>query len=99
MLFPYVRFWNEHAALGYLSFRSMESVFIGIGIVGILGLLNLSSAYEAGHLGNEGSFIHVGYVLQSFHIWTSILGPNLMLGFHTENLKKLRANKLSIHIS
>ncbi|CAM3711148.1 DUF4386 domain-containing protein [Marinicrinis lubricantis] len=28
MLFPYLRRWNEHAALGYLCFRFMEAVFI-----------------------------------------------------------------------
>jgi hypothetical protein len=77
----------------------MEAVFIGIGIVGILGLLNLSSAYEAGHLGNEGEFC-------SCRLCTAIVSymdvdsrSKFDAGFHTENLKKLRANKLSIHIS
>ena len=39
MLFPYIRKWNEHLALGYLCFRFMEAVFIAIGLVSILGLL------------------------------------------------------------
>ena len=28
MLFPYVRLWNEHLALGYLCFRFMEAVLL-----------------------------------------------------------------------
>ena len=41
MLFPYLRRWNEHIALGYLCFRFMEAVFIAIGLVSILGLVHL----------------------------------------------------------
>lgn len=82
MLFPYVRLWNEHSALAYLCFRFMEVVFIAIGVVGILGLLSLSSDYGSGHI-NEGTYHHIGSIFQSFHTWTSILGPNLMLGLNT----------------
>ena len=83
MLFPYVRLWNEHSALAYLCFRFMEAVFIAIGVVSILGLLSLSTDYGAGHLANEETYHHIGSVLQSFHAWTFILGPNLMLGLNT----------------
>ena len=50
MLYPYIRRWNEHIALGYLCFRFMEAVFIAIGLVSILGLLQLSIQYEAWQL-------------------------------------------------
>ena len=80
MLFPYVRLWNEHSALAYLCFRFMEAVFIAIGIVGILALVTLSSEYGTV---NEETYHHLGKALQSFHAWTSILGPNLMLGLNT----------------
>ena len=53
MLFPYIRKWNEHLALGYLCFRFMEAVFIATGLVSILGLLSLSMHYETGTLTNE----------------------------------------------
>ena len=82
MLFPYLRRWNEHLALGYLCFRFMEAVFIAIGLVSILGLVHLSTDYEAGTLASEN--LHaVGVMLQSFHRWTFVLGPNLMLGLNT----------------
>ncbi|MFS0820397.1 DUF4386 domain-containing protein [Bacillus sp. 1P02SD] len=82
MLFPYLRRWNEHIALGYLCFRFMEAVFIAIGLVSILGLLHLSMHYEAGNLDSE-SLHALGFMLQSFHRWTFMLGPNLMLGLNT----------------
>ncbi|MCG7345672.1 DUF4386 domain-containing protein [Sporosarcina sp. ACRSL] len=82
MLFPYLRRWNEHIALGYLCFRYMEAVFIAIGLVSILGLLHLSVHYEEGNLASE--YLHAaGLLLQSFHRWTFMLGPNLMLGLNT----------------
>lgn len=83
MLFPYIRRWNEHIALGYLCFRFMEAVFISIGLVSILGLLHISKYYEAGSLASEENLFAIGLVLQAFHRWTSMLGPNLMLGLNT----------------
>lgn len=83
MLFPYLRCWNEHLALGYLCFRFMEAVLIAIGVVSILGLLQLSIHYDASSL-NSGENLHeIGYMLQAFHRWTSMLGPNFMLGVNT----------------
>ncbi len=83
MLFPYVRPWNESIALGYLCFRIMEAVFISIGLVSILGLLQLSMDYEAGSVASEENLHAVGFMLQAVHSWTSMLGPNLMLGLNT----------------
>ncbi|RDW15403.1 DUF4386 domain-containing protein [Oceanobacillus chungangensis] len=82
MLFPYIRRWNEHIALGYLCFRFMEAVFISIGLISVLGLLQLSIYYEAGNIASEN--LHAtGLMLQSFHRWIMVLGPNLMLGLNT----------------
>lgn len=83
MLFPYIRRWNEHIALGYLCFRFMEAVFISIGLVSILGLLHFSIYYEADSLASEKNLFAIGLMLQAFHRWTSMLGPNLMLGLNT----------------
>lgn len=82
MLFPYLRRWNEHIALGYLCFRFMEAVFIAMGLVSILGLLQLSIYFEVDRL-TSGNLHAVGLMLQAFHRWTSMLGPNLMLGLNT----------------
>ncbi|MFC5702728.1 DUF4386 domain-containing protein [Cohnella faecalis] len=83
MLFPYVRRWNEQLALGYLCFRFMEAVLIAIGVVSILGLLQLSIQFEANGLANQENVRELGYTLQAFHRWTSMLGPNFMLGVNT----------------
>lgn len=82
MFFPYLRSWNEHLALGYLCFRFMEAVFIAIGLVSILGLLYLSSFLEADSLAS-GNLQAAGFMLQGFHRWTFVLGPNFMLGINT----------------
>lgn len=83
MLFPYVRLWNEHLALGYLCFRFMEAVFIAIGILSILGLLRLSTYYSTAGLANAASLEPIGLLLQDIYRWTAMLGPNLMLGINT----------------
>lgn len=83
MLFPYVRHWNEHLALGYLCFRFMEAVFIAIGLVSILGLLQLSSYYDTTSLTSKNNFEPIGLLLQAIYRWTAMLGPNFMLGINT----------------
>lgn len=83
MLFPYLRRWNEQIALGHLCFRFMETVFIAIGVVSILSLLQLSMHYEANELVNNENLLGLGYIMQSVHRWTFMLGPNFMLGMNT----------------
>lgn len=83
MLFPYVRLWNEHLALGYLCFRFMEAVFIAIGILSILGLLRLSTYYSTASLATAASLEPIGLLLQDIYRWTAMLGPNFMLGINT----------------
>ena len=82
-LFPFVRKYNEHIALGYFSFRFLEAVLITIGIVSVLALLNLSQSFVAATAPNISSYQTVGAVLISIHDWTFLLGPNLMLGINT----------------
>jgi hypothetical protein len=83
MLSPYLKRWNERIALGYLCLRFMEAVFIAIGIVGILALLHLSEQYSLNLITNKETLNTIGEAFQSFHRWTAILGPNLMLGLNT----------------
>lgn len=83
MLFPYLRHWNEHMALGYLCFRFMEAVFIAIGLLCILGLLQLSSAYDPADPGSLSRLEPSGLLLQGIYRWTAMLGPNFMLGINT----------------
>ncbi|MGD0031294.1 DUF4386 domain-containing protein [Paenibacillus illinoisensis] len=83
MLFPYLRRWNEQLALGYLCFRFMEAVLIAVGVVSILGLVQLSIYYEGNSLASIENLKELGHMLQAFHRWTSMLGPNFMLGINT----------------
>ena len=63
MLFPYIRRFNEHIALGYLCFRFMEAVFISIGMISILGLLSISM--NNGNTGSSENLFAVGSMLQA----------------------------------
>lgn len=83
MLFPYIRHWNEHLALGYLCFRFMEAVFIAMGLVCILSLLQLSSYDVTAGAASTIGLEPMGLLLQGTYRWTAMLGPNLMLGINT----------------
>ena len=82
-LFPFLRKYNEHIALGYFSFRFLEAVLITIGIVSVLALLTLSQSFVAAGALNIASYQAVGTALIAIHNWTFMLGPNLMLGINT----------------
>lgn len=61
----------------------MEAVLIAVGVVSILGLVQLSIYYEGNSLASIENLKELGYMLQAFHRWTSMLGPNFMLGINT----------------
>lgn len=83
MLYPYLRRFNEHLALGYFIFRLMEAVLILIGLVGVLSLLTLSHSYIHDTNPLIINYRPAGVLLKAMHDWTFILGPNFMLGINT----------------
>lgn len=72
ILYPYLRLWNESMALAYFSFRALEAVFLGLGLVAIMALLNLSTEE-----------IPLGHALQTIHLTAYMIATNLMLGVNT----------------
>lgn len=83
MLFPYLKKFNLNLALGYLCFRTLESVFIMVGIVSVLALLTLSHSYTNATTPDTGAFLAAGVALKAIHDWTFTLGPLFMLGINT----------------
>ncbi len=83
MLYPYIRHLGRHKALAYFTFRFMEAVFIGIGLLSILVLVYLSDAYAAVNLNDADGLKGLGTAFQGIHRWVMILGPNFMLGVNT----------------
>lgn len=84
ILAPYLTKTSRRLSLAYLVFRLMEGVFIAIGLVAVLVLVTLSQAYDNSIIANNNDLMLViGAMLQGFHRWIMVLGPNLMLGINT----------------
>jgi branched-subunit amino acid transport protein AzlD len=79
VLYPIVRRQNEILALGYVTARVMECVFIAVGILSLLTVVTLRQ--EAAAAGADGgSLIAVGESLVALHEWTRQLGPGFVVG-------------------
>jgi hypothetical protein len=77
VLFPILKRQNESLALGFVTARVMESVFIAIGIVSLLAVVTLRQ--DVGAAGGE-SLVTVGRSLVAIHDWTFLLGPGWVVG-------------------
>ena len=82
-LFPVLRPYGEHIALGHLFFRFLEATAITIGIVGILSLLTLSKNFAAAAAPEAFAYHVAGTLPLAVYKWTSMLGPLLFLGINT----------------
>lgn len=77
VLFPILKRQSETGALGYVTARVMECVFIAIGIVSLLALVTLRQ--DAGGAG-EDALVVAGQSLVAIHDWTFLLGPGFVVG-------------------
>jgi Domain of unknown function (DUF4386) len=82
-MYPFLRKVNESFGLGYVIFRTLEVVFILIGLVSVLALLTLSQTFATATTPDVAHYASIGAVLKGIHDWTFILGPNFMLGINT----------------
>src|SRR4029077_136111 len=69
VIFPVVKRQSEELALGYVTTRLFECMFILLGIVAVLGVVTLQQEVAGA---NEGS---IAYTLAAIKDWTFILGP------------------------
>ncbi len=77
VLFPILKRQNEILALGYVTARVIECVFIAVGILSLLTVVTLRQE-AAGADG--GSLVAVGESLVALHDWTFRLGPGFFVG-------------------
>lgn len=70
--YPVLRRQNEILALGYVTARIWESVFITIGILAVLTIVTLGQETS-----DSGS---IAYALAALKDWTFILGPGFVVG-------------------
>src|SRR5829696_5458311 len=78
VLWPVAKRVNEILALGFVTARVMESVFIAVGILSLLTVVVLRQAGAAG--ADAASLLAVGQSLVALHDWTFLLGPGFVVG-------------------
>jgi hypothetical protein len=78
VLWPVAKRVNEILALGFVTARVMESVFIAVGLLSILSVVTLRQEAAAGADG--GSLVAVGQSLVAIYGWTFLLGPGFVVG-------------------
>jgi Domain of unknown function (DUF4386) len=73
VVFPILRRQNEALALGYVTARIVECIFIAAGIVAVLGIVSLRhDSPDAGSLAVS---------LAALKDWTFLLGPGFIVGW------------------
>jgi hypothetical protein len=78
VLWPVLKRVNEILALGFVTARVMESVFIAVGILSLLTVVTLRLEATAG--ADAASLLTVGESLVALHGWTFLLGPGFVVG-------------------
>jgi Domain of unknown function (DUF4386) len=77
-LFPVVRRQNEGLALGFVTSRSLEAVFLVIGVVSLLAVVTLRQDLAGAAGTDKAALVTVGSALVAVKNWTFLLGPDLM---------------------
>jgi Domain of unknown function (DUF4386) len=77
VLFPVLKRQNEPLALGYVTARVVESVFIAVGVLSLMAVVTLRQ--DVGAAGGA-SLVIAGRSLVAVHDWTFLLGPGWVVG-------------------
>jgi hypothetical protein len=77
VLFPILKRVNEILALGYVTARVVECVFIAVGLLSLLSVVTLRQEAAGA---DAASLVTVGESLVALHDWTFILGPGFVVG-------------------
>jgi Domain of unknown function (DUF4386) len=78
VLFPILRRQNETMALGFVTARVVESVFIAVGILSLLTIVTLRQ--DLAGSADAATLDTVGRSLVAVHDWTFLLGPGFVVG-------------------
>ena len=77
VLFPILRRQNEILALGNVTARIVECIFIAVGLLSLLTVVTLRQEAAGA---DAGSLVAVGESLVALHDWTFLLGPGFVVG-------------------
>ncbi|HYG01882.1 MAG TPA: DUF4386 domain-containing protein [Chryseosolibacter sp.] len=79
-LYPVLKNYNERLALAAVGFRLAEGVVIIIGILCLLTIVTLNQDAGKALDSNLPAYLIAGKLLVTFHNWTFLYGPNVLLG-------------------
>jgi uncharacterized protein DUF4386 len=80
VLWPVLKRVNEILALGYVTARVVECVFIAVGILSLLSVVALRQDLAGAAGADADSLVAVGQALVAVHGWTFVLGPGFVVG-------------------
>lgn len=80
VLFPLLKRVNEIFALGFVTARVVESVFIAVGILSLLTVVTLRQDLAGVANADAATLVMVGKSLVALHGWTFQLGPGFVVG-------------------
>ena len=81
VIYPLVKRLSATHALGYVTARIMESVFIAIGVISIISVLGVSDALVGAGGAETAALVTQGNSLVHTYDWTFLFGPGLVVGF------------------
>ena len=81
VLYPLAKRLSATLALGYVTARVMESVFIAIGLVAIVALVDVNEAWTGASGAGAAALEAQGNTLVSLYDWAFQFGPGLVVGF------------------
>jgi hypothetical protein len=79
-LYPILKNYNDSLALATVSFRVAEAIVIIIGIICLLTIVTLNLEVDKELNANLPAYLIAGKLLVTFHNWTFLYGPNVLLG-------------------
>jgi len=88
-LFSVVKRQHEGFALGFVTTRLVEVVFIVIGVVSLLSVVSLRQDLAGAAGTDSASLVTVGQSLVAVRDWTFLLGPTFMAGMNALMLATL----------
>jgi hypothetical protein len=79
-LFPILKRQSEGLALGYVTARVAECVFISVGILSVLTIVTLRQDFAGAGGAEAAALAPIGSALVTLQEWTFILGPGFVVG-------------------
>ncbi|MGH8939506.1 MAG: DUF4386 domain-containing protein, partial [Actinomycetes bacterium] len=79
-LFPILKRQHEGLALGFVTARVMESVFIAVGILSVLTIVTMRQDFSGANEVDGAALTTVGHALVVLQEWTFQLGPGFVVG-------------------